>query len=146
MSTSYWQITLCVVHSHVDGVYSIQTASVADWSHWFTLIVCCPSFTSPSYQEPTPCRWCVCAYFLVCMCVSKRDGYVRVIRRLNNELMAWWVSLLPFGYTVGGIKTLIVSKAGCQIICKADACDKIMIRLLSGLHINLKCHDRPVTS
>lgn len=43
---------------------------------------------------------------------------------------------------VGSIKKLIVSKAGQQIICAADACDKITIWLLSGLHISHKSRDR----
>lgn len=82
-----------------------------------------------------------CAYgqvciFPTCLCVSKRDKYVVPFRQLDDDLVAWRLSLWPFRERRWEHKKLIVSRAGQQIIDAADACDKIMIRLLSGLHIN----------
>lgn len=75
-------------------------------------------------------------------CACFQEPRVFPSGKLNHDLMVhdgchYGLS----GNAVESIKELIISRAGQQIIRAADAGDKITIRLLSGLHINLQSSD-----
>ena len=73
-------------------------------------------------------------YMRVCVCVCERWIWIWT----TNQLMEWWLSLWPFRKApVGSIKASWLSaEQGSRSSVQADACDKIMIRLLSGFHID----------